>query len=201
MIEDPTLESLNARLFKDAYGLAAMEFALISPVFLVLIFAAFDAGQIIYGRSLLSGATERAARESSLEAGDTQAADAYVERIVRPVLTDVTVTTARMTYYDFSNIDRPEPFNDGNSNGLCDNNEPYTDENSNGLWDMDVGLEGNGGAGDVVVYNVSATYHSAFANMLLPASLEAITLSAQAVRKNQPFANQSNEGTSVGSCA
>lgn len=191
----------QANLFSAKAGLAAVEFAMIAPVFLILLFGAYDAGQLMYGSSLLAGATEKAARDSSLETGDTSAADDYVERIVRPVLTNVSVRTSRVNYYDFSNIDQPEAYDDLNGNGTCDNNEIYTDENRNGEWDEDVGVEGNGGAGDVVVYNVTAIYKSAFANMLLPASMEDITLTAQAVRKNQPFSDQEEEGSAAGSCA
>lgn len=182
-------------------GVTTVEFAIVAPVFLLLVTGLMDVGHVIYAKSILDGAVQEAARSSALETGDTTAADAFVLQRVSPVMPDVTVTSTRKSYYDFSDIGRPEIWNDANSNGTCDNGESYTDENGNGSWNSDAGSNGNGGANDVVLYTVKARFGLLFAGGLLPASWADQTLTSIAVRKNQPFASQAERGSSAGTCA
>jgi hypothetical protein len=160
----------------------------------------FNLGQLVYGKVLLNGAVEQAARTSALETGNTSAADGIVSSIVGKVLTGATFTSTRKSYYDFTDIGRKEHWNDANNNGTCDNNEAYVDENRSGAWEADVSATGNGGAGDVVIYTVSAAYSPLFTVPFAPGSWQRTTLSAVAVRKNQPFANQTVSGAAAGTC-
>lgn len=111
------------------------------------------------------------------------------------------ITSKRVSYYDFVDVGRAERWNDGNGNGICDEDETYTDENSNGQWDEDIGVNGNGGANDTVVYTVTARYSPAFPIPFMPDAWRDATLTATAVKKNQPFANQAEYGTAAGSCS
>jgi Flp pilus assembly protein TadG len=181
---------LSITLARNTQGSAAAEFAMVAPVFLMLLLGMFDAGQMVYGKSVLNGAVAEAARTSSLETGDIDDADARVEELVSPALPNVQLTSVRKSYYDFADINRAEVWNDGNGNGLCDNNESYTDENNNTQWDADIGMSGNGGANDVVVYTVTAKYDPVFKIPFMPAKWNQRTLTSTAVKKNQPFANQ-----------
>ena len=138
----------------------------------------------------MRGAVERAAREAALETGDSDVADQMVEDLVRPVLPDVEITTKRQSYFDFTDNGRPELYTDSNTNGICDNNESFTDLNGNGERDADIGLGGNGGAGDVVMYTVTATYTPVFKVPFLPEAWNTRTMTATAVKKNQPFGDQ-----------
>ncbi|MCJ2185927.1 TadE/TadG family type IV pilus assembly protein [Novosphingobium beihaiensis] len=189
-----------AELRKARDGAAIVEFALAAPVFLMALIGIFDVGYMAYATAVLHGAVQQAGRSSSLETGDTSAADAYVTGVVQTVLPGAKVTTSRKSYFDFSNIARPEAWNDANNNGRCDNGESYTDENDNGQWDADVGKSGNGGASDVVVYTVDVTYDPIFPNPFLDGSNGKRSLSASTVKKNQPFANQNALGSSAGTC-
>lgn len=141
-------------------------------------------------RTVFAGAVERAAREAALETGDPDAADQMIEDLVRPVLPDVEIVTKRQSYFDFTDIGRPELFTDSNGNDICDNNEGFTDLNGNGVRDADIGLENNGGAGDVVMYTVTATYSPVFKVPFLPEAWNERTFTATAVKKNQPFGDQ-----------
>lgn len=184
-----------ALLRADSSGSALLEFALTAPLWIYLVMSTLDMGQMAYAKSILDGATQDAARDASLEGGSTTTADALVQTQVRRIAPGATVTTSRVSYFDFSDIGRPEKWTDSNHDGECDNKEPYTDENGNGQWDSDIGNDGNGGADDVVMYSVSVQYDRLFKMPLTPGQVTR-TISSTAVRKNQPFAAQKayNEG-------
>lgn len=193
--------NLWRRLGSDRSGVSATEFALVAPVFLTLLVGILDVGQMGYGNAVLNGAVQKAARDSALETGNTDAADEVVKKIVAPVFPGATYSSARSSYYDFADIGRPERWNDANNNGTCDNNEGYVDENENGAWDADIGLDGNGGANDVVVYSVTATYRPVFRVPFLPEKWQLRSVTGSAVKKNQPFADQREYGSTAGVCA
>ena len=195
-----SLARLRRRLRHDTSGVTAVEFGMVAPVFLTLVIGTFDIGQMAYGSSVLNGAVQKAARDSSLETASVEQADQMVKNMVLPVLPNATINTTRESYFDFVDIGRPEKWNDANSNGVCDNHESYVDENSNGDWDADIGQSGNGGASDVVVYTVTVQYEPLFKMPFTPATWNTRTLTAKAVRKNQPFALQDAYGTSAGIC-
>lgn len=192
---------LLRRLHADRTGATIIEFALVAPMFMVLLLGVMDIGQMVYGRAVLGGAVHAAARSSALETRDTAAADAMVLGMIRPVLPGVTIAATRRSYYDFSDIGRAEKWNDANANGGCDTGETYTDENRNGTWDADIGATGAGGANDVVIYTVVASYTPTFKVPLLPELWTRRSLTATAVTKNQPFAAQNGYGSSAGTCA
>ncbi len=187
-------------LWQSRDGVSATEFALIAPVFLTLLLGILDIGQMGYGNAVLNGAVQKAARDSALETGDTAAADALVQQIVAPVFPGATYTSSRTSYYDFADIGRAERWNDANNNGTCDNNEAYVDENENGAWDADIGLDGNGGANDVVVYSVTASYQPVFRVPFLPEKWRTRSVTGSAIKKNQPFADQREYGSAAGVC-
>ncbi|MFA7601929.1 MAG: TadE family protein [Novosphingobium sp.] len=191
---------LARRLAAAPDGAAVVEFAIVAPVFLILLLGIFDIGQMVYAKAILSGAVEKAARSGSLEAADTAAADEAVKAAILPILPQATVTTSRRSYFDFTDVARPEKWTDTNLNGTCDDGEPYVDENRSGQWEQDVGKAGNGGAGDVVLYTVTVTYKPLFTAKFFSDYNADRTLSAVGVRKNQPFANQTAYGSSAGSC-
>ena len=177
-----------------------MEFGLMATVFLTLLLGLFDIGQMAYANAILKGATQDAARSSSLETGNTSAADAKVASIISTVAPGATVQSSRVSYYDFEDIERPESWNDENDDGTCNEGEAYTDENGNGAWDADVGVSGNGGAGDVVIYSVTVTYDPLFPNPFMPGGTSKRKISSSAVKKNQPFADQAKYGADAGVC-
>ncbi len=184
----------------DCTGATVVEFALILPVFLLVIVGCLDIGQMVYGIGVLDGAVEKAARDSTLETGNTANADAQVEDVIGRVLPGARLTSKRESYYAFSDIDRPERWNDANNDGDCSTGETYVDENSNGSWDRDIGESGNGGANDVVVYKVTVRYDPVFAMSLVPLDWNTREISSTAVHRNQPFALQEGRGSASGTC-
>ena len=180
--------------------MAAIEFAIVAPVFLTMLIGIFDIGQMAYGRSVLSGAAQNAARSSALETANTTRADEAIREKVAPILPGAEVSSTRVSYYDFSDIGRAERWNDADSDGTCDDGEIYVDENGSGGWDADIGVIGNGGASDVVVYTVTATYTPVFKVPFAPESWNERRLTVSLVRKNQPFADQEEYGSEAGVC-
>jgi Flp pilus assembly protein TadG len=189
------------QLGRERDGAAIIEFAIVAPVFLLLLLGIFDIGQMAFGKAILNGAVEKAARSSTLETANTTAADKMVKDSINAILPGATVTSTRRSFFDFADINRPEKWADANNDGTCNNGEPYIDENRNGGWDANIGQAGNGGAGDVVLYTVSVTYEPVFSVFLLGNVNEKRTLTAVGVRKNQPFAAQTGYGSSAGTCS
>jgi hypothetical protein len=192
--------SFRRTLLRRQDGTAVMEFGLIAPVFFLLLLGTCDLAHTAYAHAVFAGAVERAARDSSLETADTSAADQSIEDSIAPVLPGAVVTTQRKSYFDFSDIDRPEQFTDVNGNDICDNGESYVDENNSGRWESDVGSAGNGGASDVVSYTATVRYEPLFRVPFMPSAWTERTITASAVKKNQPFGNQQALGTTAGTC-
>jgi Flp pilus assembly protein TadG len=190
-----------AKLARAQDGNAVIEFAIVAPVFLLLLLGVFDIGQMAYGKAILNGAVEQAARSGSLETADTTALDTMVQNALKPILPNATITSTRKSYYDFVDVARPEKFTDTNGNGTCNTGEPYIDENRNGQWDADIGNSGNGSANDVVLYTVTVTYKPIFRLTTMNGWNNNRTMTAVGVRKNQPFANQTGYGSSAGTCS
>lgn len=199
MIEPRTFTGRIRRLPTDCRGMTIVEFAIVMPVFLLMVMGMLDLGQLFYARALLNGAVEEAARSSSLETGDTSAADARVAELVAHIAPESIVSSLRTSYRGFEDIGRPEQWDDADGDGTCNDGEAFTDENGSGDWDEDIGTDDNGGASDVVIYTVSMTYDRLFKVPMLGGE-DAITLVASSVKKNQPFADQENYGSEAGTC-
>lgn len=177
---------------KDQEGAVLLEFALISPVLLLLIMGLFDFGYSIYARTVLTGAIQTAGRNSSLEtaSANLRSIDERLSNTVRDVVPFGSVSVDRRSYFDFFDVERAEAFTDIDNNGQCNDGEPYFDENQNDRWDTDVGAAGVGGSQDVVLLEVTVRYNKIFPfYRLIGASPENI-ITAGTVLRNQPFGPQ-----------
>ena len=192
---------LASRLRGACDGASAVEFALAAPVLLVLLMGMFDMGHMAYLNAVLNGVVEKVARDSTLEGANTTTSDATIGTMMASVAPGATVSTARKSYYDFTDVARPEAWNDANGNGRCDNAESYTDENNNGQWDADIGKTGNGGSGDVVYLTATMTYTPLFKVPFTGNANGTRTLKATAVTKNQPFGIQGQYTTAARVCS
>ncbi|MGV3510826.1 MAG: TadE/TadG family type IV pilus assembly protein [Novosphingobium sp.] len=189
-------------LSSDRAGVTTLEFAIVMPIFLMMLIGCLDLGQMVYAVGVLDGAVEKAARDSTLETGDTSAADAKVETAIRPVLPGAIVSSTRQSYFDFAHASKGEILNDANGDGECTpasegvEAETFTDENNNGTYDKDLGQTGNGGANDVIVYTVTVRYDPVFKVPLIPLDWSRRTISSTAVKRNQPYGLQTGAYTS-----
>jgi Flp pilus assembly pilin Flp len=194
------IRAFARRLARDRRGATIVEFAIVAPVLLMVIFGVFDLAYTLYATTQLDGAIQRAARESTIEGAGTAQIDANVRAAVHDIVPDATVAITRKVYSDFGDVGRPEDFNDVNGNGACDAGEPFEDVNGNDRWDTDRGRDGQGGARDAVLYQVAATFERPFPVAAFIGLSPYVTATAKTILRNQPFDEQSRTLT-VGHCA
>ena len=153
------------------------------------------------GGCLLEGAIQEAGRQSTIEGAETRglAIDNQVRERVDTVVGNATFAFDRRAYIDFSDVERPEDFNDLNGDGVCNAGEPFEDVNGNGTWDPDRGKADMGGARDAVLYTVTISYPRAFPVMKLLGFDGTVTSRARTVLRNQPYGQQ-QKAAPVGNC-
>ena len=183
---------LLKRCAGDRAGATAVEFAIVAPVFLTLLLGVFDYGHMIYAQSVLQGAVHQAGRNSGLESGSDfmDAIDDDVRGQVHNIVPQGSVLTSRTNYESFNDVNKPEDFVDANANGEYDEDECFTDVNANRDWDEDRGLEGLGGADDVVLYTATLEYDRLVPLFKFVGGGEQHKISASTILRNQPFGDQ-----------
>lgn len=188
-----------ARLRRDASGAAVVEFALVTPVFIMALMGMFDMTYNIYTSAMLEGSIQKAARDSSVEDADT-VVDDRVTDAVHAIAPDAALTFTRRAYDSYANVARPEDFTDLDGNGACNAGEPFEDANGNRTWDRDRGASGFGGARDAVLYEVTVTYDRPFPiSGFVPGMPRQVTTVARTLLRNQPFGMQQTT-VRVGNC-
>lgn len=180
---------LAHRLGRHERGVAAIEFALTGPVFLLLLMGIFDYSWQFYARQVLQGSVAKAARDSTLEinAKSQSKLDERVRHAVHNVFPNAEVSFSRKAYDNFDDVGNPEPFKDNNGNKVRDANECFEDINGNGVWDSDRGRTGNGGADDIVLYTASMKIKRVLPVWRLLGQPQESTMTATTVLRNQPF--------------
>ncbi|MBS0477978.1 MAG: pilus assembly protein [Proteobacteria bacterium] len=178
-------------LWRDRRGATIVEFAIVSPVMILMMMGLGDLGYQVYAQSILNGAMQKAGRDSSIQGGAniTATLDAKVAAMVKNIASNATIAFTRKNYDSFSVI-KPEPFVDTNGNGVRNPGECYTDINGNNQWDADPGMNGQGGANDVTVYTATVTYPHLFPVASLFGWPSTQTITASTLLKNQPYASQ-----------
>ena len=191
-------------LLRDNRGVAIIEFALISPVLVLMLMGLLDLAFNMYTTQMLQGAIQSAARNSTIEGATENDAqlDAIVTTAVRAVAPSATLAFDRRAYSSFTEAGRPEDYTDVDNDGTCNNGEPFEDANGNGSWDLDRGKAGFGGARDAVLYTVTVNYQRPFPVAgFIPGQTKDFTLSAATVLRNQPYGQQSvNPVPATGNC-
>jgi Flp pilus assembly pilin Flp len=192
---------LRARLARDTRGAAAIEFALCAPVMLIGMMGVFDLGHNMYAASVIQGAVQKAARDSTIEGAEDRGSqlDERVTRMVREIAPGAELEFRRLAYSSFDDVGQPEDWNDVNGNGSCDDGEPFEDANGNGSWDANMGRTGFGGARDAVLYEVDITYTRVFPVSKLLGQSPTFSTTARTVLRNQPYSAQDTSRT-TGNC-
>lgn len=169
-----------------------VEFAIITPALVMLMFGSLEFGLNVYMRAVAEGALLEAGRASSLQSaqGSQTAIDQRVRASIQNVMPNATVTFERDNYASFSKVNKPEDFTDANSNNRYDSNECFQDVNGNNRWDDDTGRDGLGGANDVVEYTVTVAYPSWIPGASALKISPTTQIKAKTLLRNQPFATQ-----------
>ncbi|WP_292923745.1 TadE/TadG family type IV pilus assembly protein [Novosphingobium sp. SCN 63-17] len=142
------------RLWRDRGGAALVEFALVLPVMLLMGMGLCEMAYQAYMQAILTGAVQKAGRDSTVESANTTTIDNAVLQAVKNINGNAAFVSGypmRKSYASYGYIS-PESFVDSNGNGMRDPGECFTDVNGNGIWDADPGVSGNGGAGYTVLY-------------------------------------------------
>ena len=186
--------SLLQRLRDDRRGVTIVEFAVIAPVLLLTILGLSDLGYRGYVQSILDGAMQKAGRDSTLEGAgaNTAVIDADVIAQVRRIAPNAEYSPSRRSYTRFSDVERAEDYSDTNDNDQYDSGECFEDLNGNGQWDANVGSDGQGGANDVVLYEMTVTYPRLFPLAGMLGWSENQEIKGMTLLKNQPY-NVQNE--------
>lgn len=173
-------------------GVTAIEFAVIAPVMLLMMFSILEFSMLMLVTNIMESATSISSR-----LGKTGYADAGVSRedtilaSIRQragVLIDAESLSITSKFYDqFDQIGDAEPWNDTNHNGTAEAGE-YSDINGNGQYDADLGQAGYGNADDIVVYTVRYPWSVATPIMRELVGTDGVyNITTHAVVKNEPY--------------
>ena len=181
------------RLRRGEDGIAALEFAMVAPVLLLLVMGTFELGLILTAQVLMESATYTASRMGKTGQGisdSTQAAKikAEIARVGGLIMDPARIVVTSTYYKNFQQVEKPEPFNDANRNGKRDSGESFTDWNGNAKWDAMSGDAGYGNKDEVAVY--TSTYSWPLFTPLLSSVMGQdgkVDISARAVVRNEPF--------------
>lgn len=183
------------RIARDARGVSSIEFAILAPTLLLLVFGILEFSAIMLVSNIMESATSITSRLG--KTGYTTAGSSREETILASVSTQTQglIDTGQLSvsskyYSQFDQIGDAEPWTDSDSDGVKDPGE-WTDVNGNGQWDADMGLAGYGGAGAVVVYTVSYPWPvmTPLLSNIIGNEAGNYIITARAVVKNEPYSN------------
>jgi Flp pilus assembly pilin Flp len=183
---------LLKRLISGCDGVTAVEFALVTPLLLLVLMGGMDVSRSAYVSSVLYGAVQKAGRDSSLETGGSAstAIESKIQAVVQPLATNGVLTFDRKSHSTFRRARRAEAFTDSNGNNIRDALECFEDDNGNGSWDSVGGKAGLGGADDIVVFTATFTYPRTFPMAGLIGLSPNQVLTATTILRNQPYGDQ-----------
>lgn len=199
------MKVLSLSLLSDRRGLAAVEFAFLAPVLILLICGTIELGYLYTAQTSLAGAVSRAARQSATTqetsaAVRKQATRAVVERAMNnfPLATNQSAVIEVNAYHSFGDT-HPEQYTDMNDNGRYDPpapdyvGDPFTDRNGNGTWDAEVpyATDSVGEPGDVIRYSATYPVRHLFTFITDAAGLRTgAKITATAIVRNEPVRTQ-----------
>ena len=179
------------RLKQDARGGTLVEFALVSPVLLLMLMALIDMGFRSYVSMQLQGTLDQAARKVTVGGVSTSTISTFVQQRMTAIIRTASVTVTPKNYDDFSNVGKPEPITtDTAPVGTYNKGDCFQDLNGNGVWDSDAGGSGTGSGDDVVYYTAVVTFPALMPLGKLLGWPSTETVSATMMMRNQPYAAQ-----------
>jgi Flp pilus assembly protein TadG len=183
---------LRSRLPPDEGGATLVEFALILPVLCVLLLGIFDLGYRSYASSVIQGALHEAARMATVGNVNMTQIDARVrQRLSNFAGSRATITTATESTYDFGSVRRPEKLLiDTAPVGSYNQGDCWEEVTGNTTRDANRGQNGQGGADDIVRYEVTMTYPRIVPIAGLIGWSNNDTIVASTVMRNQPYAGR-----------
>lgn len=187
------MKTLLKNFYRSTDGSNLIEFALIAPVFILILIGLMDLGSMLIVQNSLDAGARAASRFGLTGASAGMArADAIKKEVLDTVETYSGGIAKRSrividvkSYSDITALDQPEPFDDVNHNGTYDAGEFYVDTNANGKWDMDQGSSGSfGTGGQAVKYTITYNWNSFLALFGFP---KVVKLTGVATVQNENF--------------
>lgn len=172
-------------------GSASLEFAFAAPILILAMIGIFEVAMILFTNAVVEGAVRSASRfglTGQQEAGVSRQ-DTIVQKIRDGSLGLVEITADDidvLVYPSFSDVGKPEPYDDANGNGSHDAGESFSDVNGNGVWDPDMGASGAGGPGEVVVYRVRYSWPM-MTGYLAEQFGDSVDMASSIAVRNEPF--------------
>lgn len=187
------------RLKKHEKGAVLIETAFVLPVIALASIGTLEVGMTMASTTMLEGAISEASRSGMT--GYT-ATNKTREDYINDLLKDRTygminldnLVIRQKVYEGFGSVKLPEPFTDSNDDGVYSLGvDSYTDMNCNDQWDADVGRDGVGGPGQVVLYEVvyDANFMTGFFSKMIGDEDGKIRLTASTVIQNEPYGSPS----------
>lgn len=188
---------------KDQEGATALEFALISPLFFLLLFGLIELSVAMFVNTVVEGGLRDASR-IGLTGMDTGALSR--EQRIADIVNDASLgmvnlqagDIASRIYPSFGEIGMPEPYDDINGDGeftptsfthggvSYPDGEPFEDINGSGVWEDDMGAAGLGGPGEIVLYSIRYNWNL-LSGQIVPILQGRIPMTASMVVRNEPF--------------
>ncbi|MEO9600675.1 TadE family protein [Parasphingorhabdus sp.] len=184
--------SNRIRILADQTGATLVEFGLIAGPFLLMLLGIMDIGYRGYVDTVAESVLHRVARDASIgEMTADEISEQVNDGLEDLVLKNAVVTVSTESYYDFTNIGKPEKLTtDNNGNGTVDPGDCYIDNNGNGEFDVDYGVGGTGGPDDIVNYKIHIVSPRLFPLASMIGLDENMTITNSTAVRNQPFGAQ-----------
>jgi hypothetical protein len=151
---------LACALYRDRRGVAALEFAMLFPILLILLLGTIEVGYVMMVDATLELAVRDASRYGMItptegtETRDQRIRDTVTGWVGRWMADPSVIDIDMLAYRAIDNIGEPEPFSDDNGNGVWDEGEEYTDVNGDHVWSADMGRASAGGREEIVLYTI-----------------------------------------------
>jgi hypothetical protein len=146
---------------RDQSGITAVEFAMVTPVLLLMVIGILEFTSIMFTMAVMESATNSTSRlgKTGYVAAGTTRQQQIIDSIATKtsgLLDPTKIIITSKVYSDFSKVGQPEPCINPTSTPCPGTpNVNFIDVNGNGAWDADMGIAGLGNAGDIVVYTVT----------------------------------------------
>ena len=193
------------RLARDTQGATIVEFAIIALPMCTLLLGGLDLGYQSYVRSTMQGSLNDAARKAAVRdpsftiEGETveEQVENYIKGVTEKVAVDATINVTQQSYFDFSDVGNPEKLmTDINGNGQYDefDGDCFEDANENGDFDTDAGVDGRGGANDVVFYTATISMPRLLPwHNFVPGVSPTIDMELETAVRTQPYGTQATK--------
>lgn len=183
------------RLRNNTAGAAFVEFALVFPIITLATVGTLEVGMTMVSTILLEGAISEASRSGMtgyVAAGSTRAQ--YINNLLQErtfgIINLSNLVITQKVYETFGEVNLPEPYTDTDGDGSYTSGvDSYTDLNCNNIWDADVGADGLGGPGQIVLYQAvyDANFMTGFFSKAIGNADGKIKLTASTVIQNEPY--------------